>query len=116
MSYYYEFQNSAKILSGDFAIENIPHEFRALGARNILILTDKTLEKIGTLQTVIDGIDTNGLTIAGVFSDIPQDSSIETINEVVKMYQDLNCDGILAIRRWICHRYCKRNKNGFIAK
>ena len=38
---YYEFQNSAKILSGDFALENIPHELKSLGAKKVLILTDK---------------------------------------------------------------------------
>lgn len=97
MSNYYEFQNSAKILSGDLAIENIPHEFKSLGAKNILILTDKTLEKIGTLQTVIDAINNGELKIRGVFTEIPPDSSIDTINEVVKQYKALNCDGILAI-------------------
>lgn len=103
MSNYYEFQNSAKILSGDFAIENIPYEFQALGAKKILILTDKTLEKIGTLQTVIDGIDTEKIQIAGIFSDIPQDSSIEIIDEIAKQYKSLNCEGILALRWWLCH-------------
>lgn len=97
MSNYYEFQNSAKILSGDLATENIPHEFKSLGAKNILILTDKTLEKIGTLQTVIDAINNGELKIRGVFTEIPPDSSIDTINEVVKQYKALNCDGILAI-------------------
>lgn len=97
MSNYYEFQNSAKILSGDLAIENIPHEFKSLGAKNILVLTDKTLEKIGTLQIVIDAIDNGELKISGIFTEIPPDSSIDTINEVVKKYKDLNCDGILAI-------------------
>jgi len=97
MSNYYEFQNSAKILSGDLAIENIPHEFKSLGAKNILVLTDKTLEKIGTLQTVIDAIDNKELSIGGIFTEIPPDSSIDTINEVVKQYKNLNCDGILAI-------------------
>ncbi len=97
MSNYYEFQNSAKILSGDFAIENIPHEFKSLGAKNILVLTDKTLEKIGTLQIVIDAIDNGELKINGIFTEIPPDSSIDTINEVVKQYKNLNCDGILAI-------------------
>lgn len=97
MSNYYEFQNSAKILSGDLAIENIPHEFKSLGAKNILVLTDKTLEKIGTLQTVIDAIDNKELSIGGIFTEIPPDSSIDTINEVVKQYKNLKCDGILAI-------------------
>jgi alcohol dehydrogenase len=94
---YYEFQNSAKILSGDYALENIPHELKSLGAKNALLLTDKTLEKIGTLQVVIDAIDQSEVKIAGVFTDIPQDSSIDVIDVVAKEYKKLNCDSIIAV-------------------
>lgn len=94
---YYEFQNSAKILSGEFAIENIPHELKELGSKNIMILTDKTLEKIGTLQTVIDSISNKGINIIDIFSDIPPDSSLELINIVAKRYNELKCDGIIAL-------------------
>lgn len=94
---YYEFQNAAKILSGELALENIPHELRALGARNVLVLTDKTLEKIGTLQTLIDAIGNQEIQVADVFTDIPQDSSIEIIDKVVAKYQELQCDGMIAL-------------------
>ena len=57
----------------------------------------KTLEKIGTLQIVIDAISGKNIEIAGVFSEIPTDSSIDVINEIVKRYKDLNCEGILAL-------------------
>ena len=94
---YYEFQNSAKILSGDFALENIPHELKSLGAKKVLILTDKTLEKIGTLQTVIDSMSGKDVQIGGIFTDIPTDSSIDVINEVTKKYNQLNCDSLIAL-------------------
>ena len=94
---YYEFQNAAKILSGELALENIPHELRALGVRNVLVLTDKTLEKIGTLQTLIDAIGNQEIQVADVFTDIPQDSSIEIIDKVVAKYQELQCDGMIAL-------------------
>jgi len=94
---YYEFQNSAKILSGEFALENIPHELKSLGAKNVLILTDKTLEKIGTLQILIDAIDTKDINIAGIYTDIPQDSSIDVVDIVAKEYKKLNCDSIIAL-------------------
>lgn len=94
---YYEFQNAAKILSGEFAIENIPHELKSLGAKKILILTDKTLEKIGTLQILVDAISCKDIEIAGIYTDIPTDSSIDVINEIVKMYKELNCEAIIAL-------------------
>lgn len=94
---YYEFQNSAKILSGNFALENIPHELQSLGAKKPLILTDNTLKKIGTLQTLLDAINVEGLEVGEVFSDIPTDSSIDTITEVIKVYTSQNCDSLIAL-------------------
>lgn len=94
---YYEFQNAAKILSGELAIENIPHELKALGAKNVLILTDKTLEKIGTLQILIDAISGKGIEIADIFTDIPPDSSVEIIDKIAKIYTEKNCDAIIAL-------------------
>ncbi len=94
---YYEFQNSAKILSGDFAIENIPHELKSLGSKNVMILTDKTLEKIGTVKTLIDSISGKGINVADIFTDIPPDSSLDIIGKVAKKYNDLKCDGIIAL-------------------
>ena len=94
---YYEFQNSAKILSGDLAIENIPNELKSLEATKVLILTDKTLEKIGTLQILIDAISDKGITIAEIYTDIPQDSSIEIIDDIAKIYLENKCEGIIAL-------------------
>ena len=94
---YYEFQNSSKILSGEFALENIPSELNMLGAKKVLILSDKTLEKIGTLQVVIDAISTKDIEIVGKYTEIPPDSSIEIINEITKLYKQLDCDSIVAV-------------------
>lgn len=94
---YYEFQNSAKILSGEAALENIPHELKSLGAKRPLILTDNTLKKIGTLQTVVDAISGNNIEIGGVFTDIPTDSSIDTVTQVIKEYNNQKCDSLIAL-------------------
>ncbi len=93
---YYEYQNSTKILSGEFALENIPHELKSLGAKKTLILTDKTLEKIGTLQILKDAIIDN-LEIGGIYTEIPTDSSIEVINEIIEEYKKLDCDSLIAL-------------------
>jgi hypothetical protein len=50
---YYEFQSSAKVLSGRHALENLPSELKNLGAVKPMILSDEILEKIGTLQIVV---------------------------------------------------------------
>ena len=94
---YYEFQNSAKILSGKCALENIPNELISLNGKNVLLLSDKVLEKIGTVQTVIDAIKTDDIDIKDIWLDIPADSSIKVINEIVKKYRENNCDSIVAV-------------------
>ena len=94
---YYEFQNSAKILSGEFALENIPKEISMLNSKNVLIISDKTLDKIGTVQTVVDAMMSSEIEIKGKYVDVPADSSIEIINEIIKLYKSLNCDSIVAI-------------------
>ena len=94
---YYEFQNSTKILSGEFALENIPSELSALDGKNVLLLSDKVLEKIGTMQKVVDAISTENISINAIFTDIPSDSSTEVINEIVKLYKEKECNSIVAV-------------------
>ena len=43
MPSYYEFKLPAKILSGDGALEHIPHELEALGCTRPLLLSDEGL-------------------------------------------------------------------------
>ncbi len=94
---YYEFQNSAKILSGKFALENIPNELKGFNAKKVLVLSDKTLEKIGTIQILIDAISDKNVEIGGIFTDIPQDSSIDVVDIIVGKYKELKCDAIIAL-------------------
>ena len=94
---YYEFQNSTKILSGENALENITHELLSFNAKNVLILSDNTLNKIGIVQKVVDALDLSEINIKEIFLDIPSDSSIEVINTIVQLYNTRNCDSILAI-------------------
>lgn len=94
---YYEFQNSSKILSGKFALENIPNELKGFNAKKVLVLSDKTLEKIGTIQILIDAISDKNVEIGGIFTDIPQDSSIDVVDIIVGKYKELKCDAIIAL-------------------
>ena len=94
---YYEFCNSTKILSGEYALENIPVELKALGAKKALILCDETLKKIGTMQIVLDAIFDQGIEIGAEFTKIPPDSSIAVIEQIVTIYQEKACDCIIAI-------------------
>ncbi len=97
MSAYYEFKLPAKILSGDGALEHIPHELEGLGAKRPLFLSDEGLERAGTVKTVLAALDQGGLAPAETFCRIPPDSSIEVVNDIAARYRAANCDSLIAV-------------------
>ena len=94
---YFEFVNSAKLLCGDYAMENIPSEMRLLGSSRPIILSDATLEKIGSVRILTDALSKGGMKASAIYTDIPLDSSIEKVNEISRIYRENNADGIIAL-------------------
>ena len=94
---YYEFKNSVKIISGKNAIENIAFELNSLGSKKPLILTAKPLEDNGQLKIATDSMKRTNIEMGPIFMDIPQDSSLEVVNKLGKLYIENNCDGIIAM-------------------
>lgn len=94
---YFEFVNSAKLLSGEYALENIREELSLLGSTRPFLLSDKGLESIGSVKTLLDILSSSGLKVSGVFTDIPLDSSILKVNEIASLYRKENADGIIAL-------------------
>ena len=94
---YYEFQNSTKILSGKNALENISYELSGLGASRPIVLSDNVLKKIGSLQKVLDAMESTGMEPAAIFTDIPSDSSVSVVNKIGRIYQEAGCDSIVAV-------------------
>ena len=67
MSAYYEFKLPVKILSGDGALEHIPHELDSLGAHRPLLLSDQGLEQVGTVKIVQAALRQGGMAAAETF-------------------------------------------------
>ena len=94
---YFEFQSSAKILSGRHALENLPSELKNLGAKKPMILSDEILKKIGTLQIVTDALAAGGIREGAVYTRIPADSSLQVVRNIVKEYKKQECDSLVAV-------------------
>ncbi len=94
---YYEFQNSAKLLSGRYAIDNIPYELSRLEAEKPMLLSDAVLQELGTMDIVANALKAANVTIGAVFTDIPADSSVEVINQVAALYRQSGCNSIVAV-------------------
>lgn len=92
---YYEFQNTVKICSGERALENILYELRERGASRPMVLSDRVLEEIGTVDTVLKAM--KGLRPGFIFCDIPADSSFKIVMEISDIYRQHGCDSLVAI-------------------
>lgn len=94
---YYEFYCPTKIVAGHSALENIPFELSVLSAKRPLIITSPSIQHKGLLaevERVFHGLD---IQIAGIFSQVPPDSSLEVVKEITKYYRHQGCDSILAV-------------------
>ncbi len=94
---YYEFQHAAKVLSGDFALENIPGELRRLGCEKPMLLTDRGIEASGGLRIVSDAMKSGGLAPVYVETDVPTDSSLERVERIAQAFRAHGCDGVVAV-------------------
>ena len=92
---YFEFTNPTKLCSGKDALGNLAYELEILGACHPMILSDRMLEQIGTLKLVTDVL--GDVKIGRIFTDIPRDSSVDTVNRIAQEYRDFACDALVAL-------------------
>lgn len=97
MSVYYEFKLPAKILSGEGALEHIPHELTGLGASRPLLLSDQGLEQVGTVKVLQAALRQGGMEPAETFCRIPPDSSIQVVNDIAGLFRAKGCDSLIAL-------------------
>lgn len=94
---YYEFCNSAKIVSGTKAIEHIGYELASLGAGRPLVLTNKQLRDLKVATVVLDALEDTEAEVVAVYDDVPVDSSVAVVNDVARVYRETGADAIVAV-------------------
>ncbi|WP_299732192.1 iron-containing alcohol dehydrogenase [uncultured Endozoicomonas sp.] len=94
---FYEFMNPVKIVSGTEALEHIPFELASLGVKRPLIITDAGVVKVGLVEPVTRALMVSDFPVAGVYSDVPPDSSTTVVTSIARTYRESGADGIIAI-------------------
>lgn len=94
---YYEFQNSVKIISGEFSLENIGFELKERGAQRPMVLSNSQLVGLGIVDTVLSGLKHTTLEVGYLYEKIPPDSSIEVVNDAARVFREKGCDSMIAI-------------------
>lgn len=94
---YYEFFNPVKIISGLKALDNLPYELNQLNVKRPLIVTDKGVAGAGLVKVVISAFADSGITLGGVYDDVPPDSSSAVVSAVAGAFRKNQCDGLIAV-------------------
>ena len=94
---YYEFFCAVKLIVGVRALENIPFELGAVGARRPLLVTDRGVAAAGLVDTLREILSAGGLEIAAVYDDVPPDSSLAAVRAIAQRYRESGCDSLIAL-------------------
>ena len=94
---YYQFAHPTRIVAGRGMIEGVGFEFTKEGAKRPLIVTDPGIRETGLVEKVEAGVTGGGLEVAAVFDQVPQDSSIETVERCAAAAKEAGADSFLTV-------------------
>ena len=94
---YYQFAHPTRIVAGRGMIEGVGFEFTKEGAKRPLIVTDEGIRQTGLVEKVEAGVTGGGLEVAGVFDEVPQDSSISTVESCAAAATEAGADSFLTV-------------------
>jgi alcohol dehydrogenase len=81
------------ILSGEASLDELPRILKDKHVQHPLIVTDKGVVGAGLLETLLKTVE--GFDVE-IFDSTPQDSSFQVVNELSRIYNKKNRDGLIA--------------------
>src|ERR687893_104986 len=94
---FYQYAGSTRVISGRDLLSSTGFEFQKEGARRVFIVTDGVIRGTGLVERVEAGVIDGGLEVAGVFDDVPQDSSTEVCDACAAAAKGAGADSFLAV-------------------
>lgn len=94
---YFEFSLPTKLVYGVNILDSIEDAVARFGKRNALLVTDKILLTAGPVDRVKEGFKKTSIKIAGIFDDIPPNSTIKTVEDCAALGKKKKCDMIIAV-------------------
>ncbi len=94
---FYQYASPTRVIAGRGLLESTGFEFNKEGARRVFVLTDPVVRGTGLVEKVEAGVADGGLEVAGVFDDIPQDSSTEVCERAAAAAKEAGADSFLAV-------------------
>jgi alcohol dehydrogenase class IV len=94
---FYQYAAPTRVIAGRDLLESTGFEFKKEGAGRVFIVTDQVIRATGLVEKVEAGIADGGLEVAGVFDDVPQDSSTGVCERCAAAAKEAGADSFLAV-------------------
>jgi alcohol dehydrogenase class IV len=94
---FYQYASTTRIIAGRDLLGSTGFEFQKEGARRIFLVTDEVIRGTGLVERVEAGIADGGLEVAGVFDQVPQDSSTDVVERCAAAAKEAGADSFLAV-------------------
>ncbi|HEY8769328.1 MAG TPA: iron-containing alcohol dehydrogenase [Thermoleophilaceae bacterium] len=86
-----------RVVAGRDLLGSTGFEFQKEGAHRVFVVTDAVVRGTGLVERVEAGVADGGLQVAGVFDDVPQDSSTHVVERCAAAAKEAGADSILAV-------------------
>jgi alcohol dehydrogenase class IV len=94
---FYQYASPTRVIAGRELLESTGFEFQKEGARRVFVVTDAGVRGTGLVDKVEAGIAAGGLEVAGVFDEVPQDSSTHVVERCAAAAEEAGADSFLAV-------------------
>jgi alcohol dehydrogenase class IV len=94
---FYQYASTTRIIAGRDLLESAGFEFQKEGARRVFIVTDEVIRGTGLVERVEAGVTDGGLELAGIFDQVPQDSSTAVVESCAAAAKEAGADSFLAV-------------------
>ena len=94
---FYQYATPTRVIVGRGLLESTGFEFLKEGAHRVLIVTDQVIRGTGLVEKVEAGIADGGVEVAGIFDEVPQDSSTAVCDRCAEAAREAGADSFLAL-------------------
>jgi alcohol dehydrogenase len=94
---FYQYASPTRVIAGRDLLESTGFEFKKEGARRVFVVTDAVVRGTGLVEKVEAGVADGGLEVAGVYDDVPQDSSTDVVERCAAAAKEAEADSFLAV-------------------
>jgi alcohol dehydrogenase class IV len=94
---FYQYASTTRVIAGRDLIGSAGFEFQKEGAHRVFVVTDRVIRDTGLVERVEAGVADGGLEVAGVFDDVPQDSSTDVVDRCAAAAKEAGADSFLAV-------------------